>query len=431
MKLFEPVRVVLFSAFPAFWILLVLTFSDSLPAKENLNKENLNKGNFSQENLKQWNLNQVNLEQKNPNQLNLNQRSLNQSRLVFSPDQPAKSSLRPQWRAGLEGKYFEDHFNRDTLSVFLVDLKGGFEVTDRLLVSSEVSALFEQGTSQGLEDRTSRRDSGFYLNDARLSYLPSRLFRLDAGALSQKDYMSSLITNSQAFPATRETIDLTLSTWRFHFSLQQAIPTSHKLSSKSVEKEALPLYMTQQLLVEKTFSQGQKLSFAPGFYQFYALPSAVAKDSCLLGNSTTTCRDDAEFVYNFSGLDLALSTSLPVRNGWKLKGSANYLKNFEADDGRSEGMAYSAGITKDFLSQGLLALDVEYFEKQADVVPAFYSPWLLENNRKGTQFTAAWTFPSQVTLRTSYARTQPLISTPYQDDINFVNLSLETQYASF
>ena len=335
--------------------------------------------------------------------------------------------------AGARGTYFEDRFNRDSLTALLLRAEGESQLTNTLKLDGSVSGIFEQGTAQGLKQQSTRRDSGFYLNQVRLAYEATDWLNLDAGALSQRRYMSPLLAYSASYPALRQNLEAESGSLKWAFSSQQAIPTSQKLSTKAVSKEEQPVYLAAAASLQKNWPFGTQARVIPGLYQFSSLPSAVAYESCLIGNSVIgKCAPGARFAYNFFGTDTYADIMLHLPHEWKITLGGNYLQNFEAPSGRSQGVLYELDFFKGLNVDLAMGWILQYFEKQSDVTPAFYAPFMYENNRKGYGGKFRFLFSRrQIELKGTLMQTVPLRTTAVQNStVNYVRLSLETSYES-
>lgn len=360
---------------------------------------------------------------------------LNKEVLAISPSSKRSPLQMESWKlsAGVRGTYYEDRFNRDSLTALLLKAEGRSQLTHRLNLDANISGVFEQGTAQGLKQQSTRRDSGFYLNQVRLSYDVMNWMTLDAGALSQRRYMSPLLAYSGSYPALRQNMDVRNNSWQWSFSSQQAIPTSQKLSSKAIQKEDQPIYLTAAISAQKTWPFGTQMRFIPGIYQFHHLPSAVAYESCLIGNSVIgKCAPGARFAYNFFGTDTYADIMLNLPHEWTITLGGNYLQNFEAPAGRAQGALYELDFNKGLNVDLALGWSFLYFEKQSDVTPAFYAPFMYENNRKGYGAKFRFSFSRrQIELKGTFLQTTPLKTTAIQNStVNYVRLSLETSYES-
>ena len=345
---------------------------------------------------------------------------------------PSESGLSARFTAGLRGSFFEDAFNRDSLSAVYFKLSAEQELLENLDGNAEVQTVFEQGTSQGLANRNTRRSTGFYLRDAKIFYTPLKWMSLQAGAIDQAGLHSQLLVASQPFPALRQRIRLHCSeTGCTELVTQQAIPTSQTLSSRAVEKEALPGFFSGSFATGYNLSELSRFRFVTGYYHFQRLPQTVAGESCDLGNSVSSCLPNAQFLYGFSGVQSKLSLWLALSSGFTWTNEIEYLQNFDAPAGRAQGYKLGSGFILRTSASSTLQVGAAYIEKQSDVAPSFYSNWLLEGNRRIGLGEVLWRhLPTNLALKLRVADSTPLAENGFQQRMTNVMFSMEKSYAA-
>jgi hypothetical protein len=356
-----------------------------------------------------------------------------QFRTHLEAEKPASiPDLNARLTAGLRGTYFEDQFNRDSLSAVYFKLSAEQELMTDLVGNAQVQAVFEQGTSQGLLNRNTRRATGFFLRDAKLSYEPAEWLKLQAGAIDQRGLNSQMLIASQPFPALRQRLRLHCSSSGCtEFVTQQAIPTSQTLSSRAVEKEPLPGYFSGSLLAEYSLASLSRFAISSGYYHFQKLPSTVAGESCDLGNSVTSCLPNSEFLYGFSGTQnrASLWLALAPRFTWAVEGE--YLQNFAAAAGRAQGYKIGTGFVLKSSANSTLKIGAGYIEKQSDVAPSFYSNWMAEGNRRIALGEVIFQhFPSNIKLTLRAADSTPITENGFQQPMTNVMLNMEKSYVT-
>ncbi|MCB0406926.1 MAG: hypothetical protein KDD34_01915 [Bdellovibrionales bacterium] len=231
----------------------------------------------------------------------------------------------------------------------------------------------------------SRKTSGIFIDDARWSWTPASLrngeFR--SGFLSQEQYLSPLIIKDRAFPALRQSFSFSPSPSYFStLSFQQAIPTNYVFSTEQEKKEALPTYLSSSLLLGYQFPFGTQIRGIASIYQWNQLPTKVAQESALSGNtlaSTTT----PTFAYDFLGADFYGDIIFFLPHDWKIQLTTGFIENFKAPSDKSSGSHHQLLFQKNLKSTYSLGWGFEYFYKKSDVTPAYFSPFFYENNRRG------------------------------------------------
>lgn len=337
---------------------------------------------------------------------------------------------------GFRGTYFEDANNRDSLTAFTIKAKAETQFLDNLNGSATVQALFEQGTSQGLANRSTRRASGFFLRDAKVSYAPAKWLALQAGAIDQGGQASSMITASQPYPALKQVLRvLETKKTTFKMTTQEAIPTSQNLSTRAIEKEALPGYYSAYLEFSHQLNNYSMLKAKGGYNHFQNLPSAVAGDSCDLGNSVTSCQANANFEWGFQVVDYQLETVLALTSRINHLTYINYIENLAAEAGHSQGYKGITGFAFRIGRMSVLKIKGGYFEKQSDSAAGFYANWIEEANRRGLLAEVSWSkLDSGLKFGAALAETRPLTGErtgAFQQPVTNVLLTMESAYGNF
>ncbi|MDX9730857.1 MAG: hypothetical protein RBT63_03710, partial [Bdellovibrionales bacterium] len=156
--------------------------------------------------------------------------------------------------------------------------------------------------------------SGIYLNEALLRYQAwetsySR-FNIEGGAVSQEALNATLLVDQQPFPGVRQSLWLWLdgegqkdSKYLLRIWAQQTIPTSKTLSTKAVETELMPTFMSETVELAVYPTKPLYISAAVTHYAFNDLPSSVALESEIYGNTTDEIGPStSRFRYRFDGV---------------------------------------------------------------------------------------------------------------------------------
>lgn len=217
--------------------------------------------------------------------------------------------------------------------------------------------------------------------------------KLSIGAINQRNFLNKfdIMMSQRALPGLEQifkyqhTYALDKS---FGFDLRsfQGVPASQSLNLNFNEKESTPLYLNANLeLFIKDMSPkfGYRVGFNYGVFDYSTLPSVIANESRLYGNSVSDFGPNAEFDYDFKGW----------YGGWRAVVSvpkfefAPYVKivtNSAAPDGQNQGQM--AGATFRHHDKHLNTWSIHPFtffnEKDASVA-SYNSSSLGHNNREG------------------------------------------------
>lgn len=331
--------------------------------------------------------------------------------------------------------FYQNQYSKTTFGQFKFgfDLHSRFE--DQIIARVAASGLVESESSSGFQSQPNRKNSGLFVDEATLTWNfgAQNKSQFSLGVIDQRQSMSHLIAGDRAFPGIRQFTAQSFRAWTFGIELQQLIPTNFKLYPLNSQSEALPTYFTAAVSMQKITAFGTQLRLIPGYFQFYQIPSSVAFESCLLGNSSPSekcSQGSSRFSSEFSGIDILADTFLNLPRQWRISSGINFLKNLRAPQQSNQAISYHLNFEKKFSRDYAIQWGGEYFEKQSDVVPAFYSPSIYENNRKG--FLAFFEFKfsnQQIQSRIDLAQTQPLNSKPDSlSTVNHIKLSIKFDY---
>lgn len=235
--------------------------------------------------------------------------------------------------------------------------------------------------------------SGVYLQEAILNWrmVDSSLLRayVAGGAVDQGVFGAPLFISNQAFPGIRETLVLgSAKEFKIRVWAQQTIPTSRTLSTKTVDAEVSPTFLSETVDLTIEPNDSLRLKAAVTHFAFNSLPSAVALESVIYGNSTDEIGPNtSRFRYRFDGVMASgdIDVKLGSRLSWTLEGYA--IQNTAAPEGFRNAQHILTGFDIRFPGEINLRPTAGTFFIEDDAVPGFYnSSSLGHNNRAG--FTA-------------------------------------------
>lgn len=299
--------------------------------------------------------------------------------------QNSDSRYKLDWKAGLAN----DHFSNATDSANLVKTSIGFRGETKLVDSLTLNADFNLYWSTGRAQSWYGADgysTGLNFNQAVIKFTPLSYIELKAGAVSLKYLRSPLLVSSGPFPGffaklaseENEIVD-------FGLIGLYSLPTSRSLNSDRIEKELEPSFTTLSAIVStgKNFDLlGADFIFS--FFKYDKLPSKVAYESSLKGNSVIANTDaDSRFIYVYQGFSAGIGGFATLFGEYKLKLNYTYLLNTEGPTvgNRGELLRLSCDIP---LLKHMVIPYLEIFYNEADSSVSYYnSTHYGNNNRQG------------------------------------------------
>ncbi len=297
-------------------------------------------------------------------------------------DPESRNSL--SWSLGSAARLYESDSEKATLSVFSFNVDYQRELGDIVLTRGSVSLAGGSGYSQSLYGDFVPPE-GFRVSESVLVIEPASWFYFEGGALSTSRVDHPTLLTTSAFPGISQGFRAKIRPLSVELRLTQAVPTSVTLSTKAVENEPVPEFYSEELIA--TFTNEQKFAgemFVKHF-RFLNLPSVVADESEIRGNTTRgpANPNTAEFRYGFDGYLTGAKASVYFSPAVEL-GAGGYLaRNMEADEASNRGEYSWVGIGLHFSTVKILS-SVSRFYNESDVSPAYYnSSTYGNNNRQG------------------------------------------------
>lgn len=261
----------------------------------------------------------------------------------------------------------------------------------QLLKSTQASiflrAKFEAGRSQSffgdLEPGT-----GLLLREASIKQNVFSFLDVKAGVINQDWLNMPLLTFRQSFPGAL--VDLyfdKIENTKFGYIGQYAVPTSQTLSSRTVGREASPSFITHTLYGEYDVKKSYKISASLNTYEYKKLPSMVAFESFLTGNSAdddVICsQNNCEFEYAFRGWFATVGGSARWNQTFEPGIEYSLIKNQEAPETMNDGhliRAYNRIHTDNYA----FYIGYDRYFAESDVVPSYYNAWVYgKSNKEG------------------------------------------------
>ncbi|MBK9293877.1 MAG: hypothetical protein IPM57_05445 [Oligoflexia bacterium] len=292
-----------------------------------------------------------------------------------------------------------------------------------IMVAGQSLTRFGDGTST----------SGVYLKEALINIRPVEFLSLHAGAINQ-GYLNNplLISDSAVFPGIKEKLFFKSDIFNLSLIAEQTIPTSNTLSTKAVDKEEAPSFLAETISVETKISRHLDFEVFGTLYHFQNLPSKVAAESAVLGNSQPAqlTPNTAEFSYEFNGWLAGAATKIKIAPEVKLIFSGSAIENSQAPDSANHGQLLSASTEIKFSKNLVITPSVENFFNESDTSPASYNSYAYgHNNRQGFGTGLTLDFPeSKFKVVTKYATSDVINESFNQGKQQFLRIILEASY---
>lgn len=345
---------------------------------------------------------------------------------------PEKSRLWGGWKFGLMGQTFSDATDSETYAGAKLNLSGGIKLLDYASLVADLSLVATNGFSQARFGKDSL-GNGINVNEAMLVLNDQGLFQVDAGIINQGFLNSPLLVSNLPFPGVRETLRYDGDYLEIGLRAQQAIPTSRTLDSqKRDEKEATPLFFTETLYTEFKPTEHSTAQISYTRYRFKNLPTTVANNGRLLGNSVPfSTAAQSEFLFAFEGALYQAGVSHQVTDSIGVNLNAQLIQNDEAPDAFNRGFLVEAGLSFPVLGQEMAIYAANFFN-ESDTSPGQYnSSRLGHNNMKGNSFGASLLFNKLFKVQAQYTDSDVISANLVNSRRQSMSLTLETVYAEF
>ncbi len=303
------------------------------------------------------------------------------------------------WRKSKETKFaykigsgYDSFANeREQAQYFNFGLSGDFraQLMDGLSFRVKGGAALSSGYAQSrFGDNVGA--SGIFLQEAVMTAraVDTKFVRayVAAGAVDQGAFEAPLLVSRQAFPGLRETLIIgSTNDFRIKLWAQQAIPTSKTLSTKTVDAEVTPSFYSETAEISVEPSELMTVKAAVTHFTFNNLPSAIALESVIYGNSVNEIGPNtSRFKYRFDGFmargEVEFQLANPLR--WHLSGYA--LQNAAAEEGYRNAQFIQTGLRIKLPGDIDVSPMAGTFFIEDDAAPGFYNASSTgHNNRQG------------------------------------------------
>lgn len=297
----------------------------------------------------------------------------------------------------------------------------------------QLDGYFYSGAADNLLTGEGKPVNGIYLTEGALIYTPWSFLKLRAGVLGTT--ISTLPTSMMdlwGFPGVSEGTSYGGDLLKVSFIARQLIPNASTLGSRYLPTDTTPSLISNTVLLESKPNHGiYELQGALSYYNFSGLSQGFAQDSRFAGNSVIGLGStDAQFAYDFEGLEAAMQGKLDITRHWILEASQAGIINVQAPLHHNRGFLSSAK-----LSYGQKAFRIGggalYYYNESDTMPAAFARMDYGyTNRAGPAETVSLDLPLQkLSFFGTWAQSTVIQSTPYQSDRNLLTFGVETSYA--
>lgn len=358
--------------------------------------------------------------------------TMSQLRAKMEPQSTGKKWA-GDWKFELGGANHDEGQDEYAAAYVSSSARLNFRPIKRLRLLATPFAEFVAGRVQERFDDAPLNRIG--VHEAFAGYAPVDFFEFRAGILYQRFLdMPQLVSNRRGMPGLQQAFALDFgSRLSARVIAQQLIPTSVSLSSDRAEKEKLPLFQTQSLHVGGFTTNWFEWEVMGGHYQWDQLPSKVAFESQIDGNTVEgELAPGSQFRYGFEGFfwggELVLGQVGGPQGLLEYKGLTNTKAPSAARDAEQVGggMKWLVGGVE------YKAMYQRYFTEPDASVAYYASSRYGRNNRIGDAIELKVDFIEQkFAVRGEWSNARTINASATQDTWNYYQLSLETHYAPF
>lgn len=304
-----------------------------------------------------------------------------------------------------------------------------YRISDDLILWVEPFLIFRTGSDQSASGN-SHSGTVFIPKDASLIWTPAAWFQLRGGVLDQNFVHSFLMLEDQAFPGIRSTMYFGDGDLRGSWLAEQSIITFSSNTNSTNQIEQTPTLTSTTFESHYTFDRHDQIKLSLGYWQYDNLPSSVAAESMLNGNTVDRVSDSySAFTYKFRGYEAR--TRLELNFGrFDLNLYSEGIYNSAAPKGLNTG--YSAGNELSFRSTPTqkFGMSAEYFHVEPDAaVSSFNAVEFDRSNRNGMMIQPYFQWgkrQSKISLR--YVTSNLIYTNAPQSEVTQFRIRWETAY---
>ncbi|GEM_PF-1563250 len=349
---------------------------------------------------------------------------------MSASDRPQNDKFKASWRLSLAGTDRHDERSQAKLVDFRTDIKARYLLNNQLLLDVQPSLRLQSGQTQSV-DGADKAESKIQLYQAAAHYAPLQNIQFSAGALNQETMHTRLLIDRIAFPAARLLGKMKADGISTSLAFETAIPTSTSLSANTKELEPTPSLNSATLKMQASASPRQYAKASAGYFIYGNLPSAVAQQSNLLGNTVHEISSaQHKFAYNYEGYEASAEVKYPIFFAIDLFAGAEYIQNTKTLSEYSRGSNIYVG-TELYLKKDMqFVVEGSYFSVAPDAAVAFFNAGGYETNRVGYSLDTALSFRKQgFKVGLKYIDSEVMFNDDAQTREKTLLIKLETFYA--
>jgi hypothetical protein len=338
-----------------------------------------------------------------------------------------------EWKMEFGGVGYTEGRDEGAAAELFLSVRTEYRFNSMLLGHFEPEADFFSGRLQERYDNDAY-ENRISMSSSYVSFMPEQHLELRAGSIRQ-DWLKAnlLISPHRAFPGAQEILESKTEPVSVKLMAQQLIPSSYSLNTERSEKEPLPTFNTQYLVVEGNPKALFQLHGAAGHFNYSNLPSKVAFESGRAGNTVLggEAVPGSRLAFGYDGYFGEAGVCLCGETAGVSLGFERQINTRAPNWGR-DAQAVSLG-TKFILRDYDFELRYMNYFIESDASVARYMPGGLGfTNRMGDAFEAEMHFRKQgFKLKGSYVNARTVANNPNQQTLSDFFLRVETDYAPF
>lgn len=334
-----------------------------------------------------------------------------------------------EWRLSLAGRDLQDEQSQAKVVDMRAEFKAKYFLHNSLVLDLQPAVRLQTGQTQSI-DGADRPENRLILNQAAAHFALLPQVKLSAGALNQRHAHTTLLMDSIAFPAARAEMFTRGGSFRASLLGEVAIPTTTSFSTNTKELEETPQLSSVTAKLQWQKNRDFYIKSHVGVFKFTHLPSAVAKESRLLGNEIEKISDaHYRFLYEYSGYQAGLEAKFKMPwLKWTL--GAEYVQNQEAPEAFAKAYRGYTNIELPLNKDKEILFGGSYFSVAPEAAVSYFNAGGFETNRNGYSAETALHFNKEgFNIGVRYTEAEVMFSNAIQSRERMWFLKLETAYA--
>jgi hypothetical protein len=335
-----------------------------------------------------------------------------------------------KWRTILSATDWKNQDEHAQTSGVMLDGVVQRSFGDSLKFKSEFFAKASSGYSMTRYGEV-KPSKGIGIVDGYVQFSPIQQLKFQAGILDQGNVNAPMLLDSDPFPAVSEAIKIGKE-YSVEISAEQAIATTSSLDTKATGNEPTPGFFVEKL----------KLAIEPknavvsgnvfgGLWSFQNLPSNMAGDSDILGNTIVKINGKPQYKYQFEGWLAGAEGKIVFSRYVSLDLMGEMTQNTQAPETYKNSQYAGTALTIKLPRDINLSPGGGIFYAESDSGPGYFDTTELgHNNRTGYTGSLGLTFKRQgFKIAANYMDADVINATALQSHQQLLLLSFETLYA--